>query len=37
MSMGSMFVLRPMKKEEKALLRPKSAKKNLIQRKCNKM
>merc|ERR1712165_440767 len=32
----SMFVLRPMKKEQKALLRPESAKKNLKQRKCKK-
>merc|ERR1712113_904418 len=39
MSMGSMFVLRPMKKkpkEQKARLKPKNAKKNLKQRKCKK-
>merc|ERR1719220_2552384 len=37
MSTGSMSALRPMKKkhkEQKGLLRPKSAKKNLKQRKC---
>merc|ERR1719220_391893 len=39
MSTGSMSALRPMKKkhkEQKGLLRPESAKKNLKQRKCKK-